>query len=88
MISPGSVQFVYFSGGGKDILGYSQPISVRWKINISPRSDFTTNITPGADSSALLLRSWPQRLQRESCSGEFSIRIVLIISSCNCDIME
>ena len=35
MLSAGWVKFVYFSGGGKDILGCSQPISVRWNINIS-----------------------------------------------------
>lgn len=29
LLSPGEVQFVYFSAGGADVLGYSQPLTVR-----------------------------------------------------------
>ena len=41
MLSPGDVQFVYFSAGGKDILGCSPLLSVRWNINISPSFQIT-----------------------------------------------
>ena len=38
MLTPGEVRLVYFSAGGKDILGRSGPLSVRSDINISHSS--------------------------------------------------
>ena len=70
MLTPGEVRVVYFSAGGKDILGRSGLLSVRSNINISHSSQILiSNIPSGAE---ILLhhcrRSRPERLLKESCN--------------------
>ena len=50
MLSPGSVQFVYFSAGGKDILGCSPLLTVRSNINIARYkiNQFVAEVLPGS----------------------------------------
>ena len=69
MLTPGEVRVVYFSAGGKDILGRSGLLTVRSDINISHSSEIESlNIPSGAEILLHYRRSRPGRLLKESCN--------------------
>ena len=73
MLTPGEVRVVYFSAGGKDILGRSGLLSVRSDINISHSSEINISNIPSGTEILLhhYRRRRPERLLKESCNIYF-----------------
>ena len=70
MLTPGEVRVVYFSAGGKDILGRSGLLAVRSNINISHSSEIEILHIPSGPEILLHhhRRSRPERRLKESCN--------------------